>query len=427
MVSSVEFIPELTEDTMTDVYNIVDDPGIEFGVRLVIVYPLNNYTNCGEIFFSETDENLVELTNKLKDWAGSTFDRAISLIIPSTQYGTKTITPSFVDESMSENFCISFLDSIYKNNESKRFAKFEEGKAAIIKSRVAGGGKSKRAQEKKLEEERQQAEKLQAEVDALVAELGPDGYIIVECRVNYFTPPPPNDSNITISTVANKILGSVEGGFAAEQEIYKDIEAVRPSPINYIQPPGWLVKFVPANQAGVFVHDEVTLLMRQDKEYFYVLKEIEEIEKPGRPTMFHNIRELYLSSRLCDLSRPPELREIDTNIVGVKELFLSELLQDIWEKAVPEFVPDTEIQMKAKMVPIYDDFVKSFCFSRTMTDENSLENSEVFTMAVLDAMVVAVTIMYALKMHNDKLESYDEDGHQKFRWEFIRKLSLIHI
>lgn len=171
----------------------------------------------------------------------------------------------------------------------------------------------------------------------------------------------------------------------------------------------------------MFVHDEVTLLMRQDKEYFYVLKEIEEIEKPGRPTMFHNIRELYLSSRLCDLSRPPELREIDTNIVGVKELFLSELLQDIWEKAVPEFVPDTEIQMKAKMVPIYDDFVKSFCFSRTMTDENSLENSEVFTMAVLDAMVVAVTIMYALKMHNDKLESYDEDGHQKFRWEFIRK------
>jgi hypothetical protein len=161
--------------------------------------------------------------------------------------------------------------------------------------------------------------------------------------------------------------------------------------------------------------------MRQDKEYFYVLKEIEETEKPGRPAMYHNIRELYLSSRLCDLSRPPELREIDTNIVGVKELFLSELLQEIWEKAVPDVVPDTEIQMKAKMVPIYDDFVKSFCFSRTMTAENSLENSEVFTMAVLDAMVIAVTIMYALKMYNEMLEGYDEDGHQKFRWEFIRK------
>jgi hypothetical protein len=234
-VSSVEFIPELTEDTMTDIYTVVDDPSIEFGVRIVIVYPFNNYTNCGEIFYSETDENLVEFTSKLKDWIGSTFNRAISIIIPSTKYGTKTITPSFIDESMSENFCISFVDSIYKNNESKRSAKFEEGKAAIIKSRVAGGGKSKRAQEKKLEEERQQAEKLQAEVDALVAELGPDGYIIVECRVNYFIPPPPNDIKITISTVSNKVLGSVEGGSAAEQEIYKDIEAVRPSPINYIQ------------------------------------------------------------------------------------------------------------------------------------------------------------------------------------------------
>jgi hypothetical protein len=449
-LSSIEFVPELTEDTIPDVSGVIEDEPIDEGVRVIIMYPLDNFSNCAEAFLSDAEnEAREEFKNKILSWMGSKFDRAVSIIVPCTLYGTKTIpSTTFVDESMSENFTISFVDSVYKNNETRRSAKYEEGKAAIIKSRVAGGGKSKRAQEKKLEEERQQAEKLQADIDALIAELGPDGYIVVECRVYYFTPPPPNDIKVTVATVGHKILGSVPGGFAAEQELYLDIESLRPSPLNYIQvkqlniqyklyksvnfiiiflisnkkiqPPDWLEKFVPANLAGVFVHDEVTLLMRQDKDYFYVLKEIEETENPMRPTMFHNIRDIYLSSRLCDLSRPPELREIDTNIVGVKELFLSELLQEIWDKAVPDYIPETTIEMKTKIAPIYDDFVKGFCLSRTMKAENVLENADLFTKAVLEAMVVSVTIMYSLKMFNEKSEEEDEDGHQKFRWEFIR-------
>ena len=88
----------------------------------------------------------------------------------------------------------------------------------------------------------------------------------------------------------------------------------------HLQVPRWLLKFAPGNTKGVFLQDEVTLVMRQQPEFRDVLRVIEDDE------MFIRISQLYESSRLSELSRPAETREIDMEIPGVVELFLGDLM-----------------------------------------------------------------------------------------------------
>jgi hypothetical protein len=200
-------------------------------------------------------------------------------------------------EGAEETLLVALVDSVYKNNEASRIAKFLEGAAAIHNAKQAGGGKSKRAQDKKKEEERIATEKIQKEIDDFIAALGPDGYLLLEARTNDLTPPPPNDTKIVISSVACRVMSSVAGGLAAEEEIYKNIDDPRPSPYQYVQAPDWLQKFSPGNMEGIFFHDEVTLVMRQDAVIRPILDCIEDDE------MFLKICELYASSRLVDLAR----------------------------------------------------------------------------------------------------------------------------
>jgi hypothetical protein len=66
--------------------------------------------------------------------------------------------------------------------------------------------------------------------------------------------------------------------------------------------PNWLLKFIPANFTGVFVEDEVTLLMRQDPSRQQALQRIESDD------MFVMLMEMYQQSRLSELSRPKMMR-----------------------------------------------------------------------------------------------------------------------
>ena len=57
---------------------------------------------------------------------------------------------------------------------------------------------------------------------------------------------------------------------------------------------------------------QVTLIMRQDSVIRPVLDQIEDDE------MFVKISELHSKSRLADLARPADLREVDLDIVGMQ-------------------------------------------------------------------------------------------------------------
>jgi hypothetical protein len=91
-----------------------------------------------------------------------------------------------------------------------------------------------------------------------------------------------------------------------------------------------------------------------------------------------------------DLARPVELQEVDFSIVGVQEYFLSDLLEKIWDRAVPDF-------MKTSMVPLHDEFVKGYSLSRALLNDIALASQELFAKVVQKAMVVSCTIMFCLK------------------------------
>ena len=231
--SVLEIFPKISSDNMFEVNKLIDDCRIDVGTRVIIIYPEDG-SEVGSSFKEQTDETY-EFISRLAKWIDNRADRAVLVFIPTITLGTQVIPLNEDMQDLIENFQISLVDSVFKNNESKRSTRFQEGEAKIKAARSSGGGKSKRALEKKMEEERLLAEQLQAEIDAFVKELGPDGYVLAECKTYDLTPPPPNDVNIVITSVASKILSSVPGGEEAELELYKDIESTRPSPLNFIQ------------------------------------------------------------------------------------------------------------------------------------------------------------------------------------------------
>lgn len=260
----LSFIPEMTVNNNHEMFDIIENCPLELGNRILLVYPENSFDDVA-IPYKDYDDNARTVIEKLKGWIQDRADRSISLIIPTTLHGTTRLS-SFEGE-FEDNLNVSLIDSVYKNNEYSRIARFRE-QEAIMKNEQGKqksiGGKSKRAMEKKKEEERIAAEAIQKANDDFINALGPDGYLIIENRQESLKPPPPNDVLITIASVSSKIMGSIEGGLAAEEEIYKNIDSVRPSPLQYIQTPLWLKRFSPGNNNGIFFHDEVTLVMRQD-------------------------------------------------------------------------------------------------------------------------------------------------------------------
>ena len=157
-------------------------------------------------------------------------------------------------------------------------------------------------QQKKEQEAKEEEERKKREVDEYTRRLVPDGYVIIECR-KYSVTLLENLDDV-ISETRLKVMSSVMGGDEAEEALYENPESSRPSPIDFIQVPDWLLKLVPGNQSGVFIQDEVTLVMRQESESREALATIEGDE------MFIKISQIYQNSRLSELSRPIEMREV---------------------------------------------------------------------------------------------------------------------
>ena len=62
-------------------------------------------------------------------------------------------------------------------------------------------------------------------------------------------------------------------------------------------------------------------------------------------------------SRLSELSRPPDLREVDCSDAAVVALFAKELAFEVWHTIIPAHVKEWAFSL-------CDDFVFSFCMSK---------------------------------------------------------------
>jgi hypothetical protein len=174
----------------------------------------------------------------------------------------------------------------------------------------------------------------------------------------------------------------------------------KPSNLDYTMIPNWLRKFSPGTD-GVFFQDDVLLVMRQDKDTSTVLSAVED------DRIYIGILQQYEMSRLSDLARPPDLREVDMSLPGVLEVFMKDIIERIWEVVVPP-------TLKPQMVNICDDFIRSYCLSRTLADGSgsgspalsALSSAEVFATRVQKALVIATTLKTCFKMKDNPKFQY---------------------
>jgi len=338
---------------------------------------------------------------------------------------------------------IHTADSIFRHNEYDRnldfylkedfYRKEKEKELKALKKAGGKGGNSKKAVAKREAEEKKRQEDQLVIIQEQIDAWKPDGYILVECRTSNMLS---RDGKSDILTLLNvTIIGSLYGGHDAELLLYQraveDAELVsknrelnipppsfealnrqntaikepvavingiknhvtyRPAPGDFIQMPEWLIKFSPSPDK-LFAQDEILLWMRQDQKFKKCLDFLENDE------FFMRIMGLYENSRLSELARPPDLREVNLDTPGVKQM----LLKSIITRVVTELVPE---EITEQCVTLVDDFARSYCLIRALPDEAALASPETFAKSVQYALVLSMTLKV----------SYDFSTLEKYRF-----------
>ena len=342
----------------------------------------------------ENDEDSVDVIKEIiKD------DRRVCYVCPTHKYGTdckKILEVKGEDDGL--HGYIYTVDSMYRCNETERGMRMIEIEAESLKlskekSKNAPKASTKKAKEKAKEQEELKKKQKMKEMQDSMSNLVPDGYVIIECQTSLMQGRGQIEDKIT--NLAGRCIPSVAGGMgtSAELEIFKDVESTRPTPYDYILLPEWILKYFPSRD-GVFAQDEVLLWMRQNKTTSRILRIFESDEIEAK------FIELYEHSRLSELSRPIDLREVDMSLPGVTELFLKELIEKLWLDIIPE-------DAKPFLVPVNDDFMRSFILSRAIPDPSTqLASSELFAKAIQHALVLAVSMKISLSMQTVDRYSY---------------------
>jgi hypothetical protein len=195
---------------------------------------------------------------------------------------------------------------------------------------------------------------------------------------------------MTVSYTELKTVGT-----RLDKSIPADGFDTTPKAHDYLNIPNWITKFVPAS-SGVFVQDEVNVVIRQEPHSRKALDIIETDEN-----IVKACKKIYLSSRLSELSRPEDMREYDMDVEGVKEMFLEEVIARVWREALPN-------EVKGRLFMLTDDFVRAICIRRAFTDiEKDLSTPLNFCKAIRRLLLANAQMFLAFKM--SKME----------RWRYI--------
>lgn len=374
-----------------------------------------------EDLFNEESTVGFKFQKRLQKWSHQRPDRSLVLICPSTKYGTVSKILARTPNGASVE--IHMLDSVFRSNRVMLESMTRQKESSLAAVKGPGGGASKRIQEKRKEEERLRVEKAKKEFQDLARSQPLDGYLIVESRMDTVTLPDsllggdiePSEAKKRKKygeKVQKKVhhlcksnarrLGSVLPGeedeikLSDEKAPLSEFYERPPSNLDYAVLPHWLKSFSPGTD-GVFIQDDVLLVMRQDPDTKAVADSIEGDE------IFMKILQQYEKSRLSDLSRPPELREVDMSLPGVLEVFVKDIVERIWAEVVPS-------ALKPRMVNICDDFIRSYCLSRCLTLEGpymqALSSGEQFAVAMQKALVLATTLKTCFKMKDQEKFKY---------------------
>jgi hypothetical protein len=349
---------------------------------------------------------------ELIQWVENRADRRLCVICPCTKYGTRHLYgPSGYDNEQPSNpseevdnatstsnpvpllpIALYLVDSIFRSNEREK-ERVMMSRALAIRTQVAAYATGKTAKAlKKQEEEFKRLMALQSEqVREQFQHVQPDGYVLVESRTSLYETSVAGKTNI-ISTLRMSMMSSTTQAEIVEGTVSPDV----PTIYDYIQFPQWMQWFLP-NRDGPFIQDEVFLAFKSQQSFQTVIDRVEGSE------LVPSIRMLYESSRLSELSRPVDLREVDMSKPGVVEQFTRDLFRQIYRDIVPS-------PIRSLMMPFSDDMVLSLLLSRTLADTTPLNSPESFAVVVQQCLVLAMAMKHSFNVRDSK------------RYAFIAKL-----
>lgn len=439
--ASVEQMRTINQKNMPGIAEQFEQSPIDSGVRILILVDEPNGSAADELLKMNTMISR-EYQEQVLEWQNQRPDRKLCIVCPSSKFGTKTIdigvdllppvisreglamdgkdidqndaeaTETPIDEENKANednrdvssnevvkpeapkeasLKVHFVDSIYRSNEYVRkqlLAEIEKKKAKKKVSALAA--KTKRAQQKREEEERARQAEIAGEIQSVMESQIPDGYLIVQCRTYKLTV---DDSEIHVTLTRTHLLGTVIGDDEQQEAVFKDIQNGMPTYFDFLQLPEWVIRFSPVTDNDtIFVQDEVLLFMRQQG----VTKAALDLVEEGKylPT----VRNIYERSRLSELSRPPDLREVDMDAPGVITLFMNDVIDRIWLEAVPPSIQPVVFTLN-------DAFIRSYCLYKTMGDVSVLSSSASFAKAFQRSLVLGVAFKMAYEM--SRMESYE--------------------
>ena len=327
---------------------------IDRGVRIVVLEGAGPSGGADELL--DTEQPLGQkFQRSIMKWVKKKNDRDLFLVSPSMKDGTIVKTISRLNDGSSTG--IQFIDSCYKSNTQLNAGKVLEDEKMLKKKHLITGKEP-------------------------VTVMNKDGIVILECRSLVVKIKDTYED--FYSSVTSRILNSLPSNETEATFNYSELDSERPSPVDFLHLPEWLLRFAPASR-GVLIRDEVVLWSRQHP----LTRKI--IDRIDSDDFFGEILVLYEESKLCELSRPLDLREVDVTAPGVSRLNLKELCQRIWESCLTA-------QYRSRMLNISDDFVISFILSHLRPPKTVFSSGIDFAGLMQQVLILSSELFLASEM-----------------------------
>lgn len=214
--------------------------------------------------------------------------------------------------------------------------------------------------------------------------------------------------------ISPKVIGTC---FVGEEDVFQ--------PLDHVTLPSWLSKLFPYlspscsfeenNQPhneetcinDIFIHDEVLFIARQDMTIRDILDKLESDD------MYSQLYMIYQASKLSELSRPIDLRDINFKVHDYSDVTLhryfplkeDDIIQGFVMNIIKDLWKDLPMEVKKEMVLLTDEFISSLILSKAIPKSSFASGTE-FCHGMQFVLKLGVLISFAYKLQENDVLSH---------------------
>eukprot|EP01041_Mallomonas_annulata_P001601 gene1601-3093_t len=348
----------------------VERDGIHHGLRLVVIDGEGERGGAQDLFNDELQLGLMFQKSFMR-WSKDRYDRELYFVCPSFRDGTDMRMVRRLHDGTATG--IMMLESAFCSNNQIEKDKFTTEEQSSETAGASGKPESPYVAKKKKKS-----------LDAM--KKTKDGYVIIEAQTQNMKI---LEQDEVYTMVNSRILHSLPIGTSLidEMKIYEDIQGERPCALDYIQLPPWLTTLSPAMPA-IFIRDEIVFKIRNNEQYRAILDHIES------NNMFGDIMGQYNRSKLSELSRPVNLREIDISSNESITKSFQNLCEQIWNECLLS-------EHKNKMFCFADEFVLHYICSHIKPSLSILSSPVEFATFFQKIIYFSTLLYFTYDIQND--------------------------